>query len=81
MEQDRDLSGATAIYRSTGYPGAGWYVMPDGDVVLQRPSGELDTTIMSPDSLTSAASRPTPVWYLETPAESEEDSAPPAEQG
>lgn len=66
-----------AVYRSSGYPGARWYVMPDGDVVLQRPSGELDTTIMSPETLASAASRPAPVWYLETP----EGSAPPAEQG
>lgn len=79
MEQDRDLSGATAVYRSTGYPGAGWYVMPDGDVVLQRPSGELDKTIMSPESLESAASRSS-VWYLEAPAEGE-NSEPPAEQG
>ncbi len=67
MEQERDLTRAVEVYRSDGYPGARWYVMSDDEVVLQRPSGELDQTIMTPEALASASSRPASVWYLETP--------------
>lgn len=72
MDEQRDLTGAT-VYQSETYPGAKWHVLPDGEVVLERPSGELDDTIRG------FCGRPSsPVWYLDASAATSKDPAQPA---
>ncbi|MFC7344519.1 hypothetical protein [Saccharopolyspora griseoalba] len=75
MEQDRDLAGAT-VYRWDAYPGARWHALPDGEVVLERPSGDLAPSTITASGLASSAAKETPTWYLETSGDSVEPEAP-----
>lgn len=61
---DRDLSGAV-VYRATGYPGARWHVLDSGEVVLERPSGELTESVLTAHTLEASASRTSSTWHLE----------------